>query len=162
SKIGVFNTAALENDTFDPTVTRADYIPVSGGGPGGVALDEGNGRLYVLTRFDNAVSVVDLAMRTESAHLRLHNPDPPPAEAGRPFLYGGFNTWGNGRAACASCHTFGHMDQLAWDLGNPDDLVTNSPMNIRLSVAAGGSVNGGAAVNQFHPMKGPMTTQTLR
>src|SRR5262245_24800456 len=161
-KVGVFDTASLENDTFDPTLTSANYITVSGGGPGGLALDEPNGRLYVLTRFDNSVSVIELGSGDETAHLPLHNPEPPQVVNGRRFLYDALATSANGEAACASCHTFGDMDQLAWDLGNPDDIVTNSPMNIRLSVAAGGSVNGGAGVNQFHPMKGPMTTQTLR
>ncbi len=33
SKIGILNTAALENDTFTPSA--ADHIPVSGGGPRG-------------------------------------------------------------------------------------------------------------------------------
>src|SRR5690606_20403376 len=68
----------------------------------------------------------------------------------------------NGEASCSSCHVFGDLDQLAWDLGNPDDPVTSNPMSIKLEIAAGGSVNGGADVDEFHPMKGPMTTQTLR
>lgn len=38
SKIGVYNTAALEKDTFVPSV--ANQISVSGGGPTGLALDE--------------------------------------------------------------------------------------------------------------------------
>src|SRR5262249_52514703 len=46
--------------------------------------------------------------------------------------------------------------------GNPDDNVKSNPMNIKLSFAAGSSVNGGANTDEFHPMKGPMTTQTLR
>src|SRR5690606_1822134 len=65
SKIGVFDTATLEDDSFDPATQSAQYIPVSGGGPGGLALDEARNRLYVLTRFDNSVSVIDLATRTE-------------------------------------------------------------------------------------------------
>ena len=40
SKIGVFDTTSLENDTFDPVVASIEYIPVSGGGPAGLALDE--------------------------------------------------------------------------------------------------------------------------
>src|SRR5690606_15588343 len=34
SRIGVFDTATLEDDSFDPTLQSAQYIPVSGGGPG--------------------------------------------------------------------------------------------------------------------------------
>ena len=71
SAIGVFDTAALEQDTFVPDA--ADHIAVSGGGPTGLALDEAHGRLYVLTRFDNAVKVVDTAARREiAAHSAAH------------------------------------------------------------------------------------------
>ncbi|MEE8311203.1 MAG: hypothetical protein V3R77_03025, partial [Candidatus Binatia bacterium] len=44
---------------------------------------------------------------------------------------------------------------------NPDEVVTDNPGSIKLEMAAGGT-NGGAEADQFHPMKGPMTTQTLR
>jgi len=162
SKIGVFNTATLENNTFNPTTASANYLDVSGGGPAGLALDEDNNRLYVLTRFDNAVKTIDLGTGDETGEIAMHNPEPASVVDGRPFLYDAFETSANGEASCASCHVFGDLDHLAWDLGNPDDVVTDNPMTIRLSVAAGGSVNGGAAVNEFHPMKGPMTTQTLR
>jgi DNA-binding beta-propeller fold protein YncE len=166
SKIGVFDTATLENNTFNPTLASVNYITVTGGGPGGLALDQPRNRLYVLTRFDNSVSVVNLGTGSETAHVALHNPEPPEVVNGRRFLYDAVESSANGEASCASCHTFGDNDQIAWDLGNPDDVVTQNPMNIKLSFAAsgtfGGDVNGGADVDEFHPMKGPMTTQTLR
>jgi YVTN family beta-propeller protein len=169
SRIGVFDTAALENDTFDPTVDSDDYIAVSGGGPSGVALSSDGQRLYVLTRFDNSVSVVDVATKTESAHLALYNPEPPSVVTGRRFLYDAVFTSNNGEASCSSCHIFGDMDDLAWDLGNPDDAVKQNPIPINLSIAITSGVfvlpapiNGTGQVNVFHPMKGPMTTQTLR
>jgi DNA-binding beta-propeller fold protein YncE len=161
SRIGVFSTAQLEANTFNPPTQSIDYLAVSGGGPSGLALDELNDRLYVLTRFDNSVSVIDLSTGLESAHIGLHNPEPASVVQGRPFLYDAFNTSANGEASCASCHIFGDMDDIAWDLGNPDDDVTSSPMDIKLGIAAG-DVNGGADTDEFHPMKGPMTTQTLR
>ena len=162
SRVGVIDTTALANDTFDPTLTSAAYVDVSGGGPSGLALDEARGRLYVLTRFDNSVSVIDLGSATEVDHVALHNPEPAAVIAGRPFLYDAVASSANGEASCASCHIFGDMDHLAWDLGNPDDVVTANPMAIKLAIGAGATVNGGAAVDEFHPMKGPMTTQTLR
>ncbi len=162
SRVGVFDPTTLESDAFDPTLTSAAYIPVSGGGPSGLALDEVNNRLYVLTRFDNGVSVIDLGTGAEVDHTPLHNPEPAVVVDGRPVLYDAVATSANGEASCASCHIFGDMDQLAWDLGNPDDDVSSNPMAIKLAIGAGGSVNGGASVNEFHPMKGPMTTQTLR
>jgi DNA-binding beta-propeller fold protein YncE len=169
SEIGVFDTTALEDDTFDPVTASAGYLPVSGGGPSGLALDAANGRLYVATRFDDGLSVLDLATGSETAHLQLHNPEPASVVEGRPFLYDATHTSSNGEAACASCHIFGDMDDLAWDLGNPDDVVKHNPLPINLSIAlASGAfslpapINGTGVQSDFHPMKGPMTTQTLR
>jgi DNA-binding beta-propeller fold protein YncE len=150
SAIGRFAASALEDDTFVPNA--ADHIAVSGGGPTGLALDEAHARLYVLTRFDNAVKVINTATQTETAQHPLHNPEPPVVRDGRPFLYDAQLTSSNGEASCSSCHVFGDFDSLGWDLGNPDDAVApnNNPPGI-----IGGT-------QPFHPMKGPMTTQTLR
>jgi DNA-binding beta-propeller fold protein YncE len=173
SKIGVFDTAALESDSFDPTVTSANYLPVSGGGPSGVVLDEPRHRLYVMTRFDDSVKVIDLVSRREIAALPLPNPEPASVVKGRPMLYDTTRFSGNGEASCSSCHIFGDNDDLAWDLGNPDNLVTKNPTPINesnpLILALGETLfgvntplNGSGKVDDFHPMKGPMTTQTLR
>src|SRR5581483_2690299 len=67
SRVAVYSTAQLEADTFVPRARKS--IKVSGGGPSGLVLDEPRGRLYVLTRFDNSLSVVDTATRAEIAHL---------------------------------------------------------------------------------------------
>jgi DNA-binding beta-propeller fold protein YncE len=156
AKIGVFATEDIENpdfeSEFDPTAQSANYIATSGG-PSGLVLDEVNQRLYVLTRFDNQVEVIDLETNTTVATHALHNPEPPEIVAGRPILYDAHRTSGNGEASCSSCHIFGDLDQLAWNLGNPDDAVSinNQP-----------SVPGLSPATSFHPMKGPMTTQTLR
>jgi len=173
SRVGVFDTAELENDSFNPRTNSARYIEVGGGGPSGLVLDEARGRLYVSTRFDNAVKVVDLATRATLSSVAMKNPEPASVTAGRPFLYDARRFSANGEASCSSCHTFGDMDDLAWDLGNPDDHVTNNPIvkNLAspLEVALGKllfgvtvPINGSDNANEFHPMKGPMTTQTLR
>jgi DNA-binding beta-propeller fold protein YncE len=151
SKIGVFNTATLEADTFVPDTSN--QIVVSGGGPSGLVLDEAHNRLYALTRFDNGIAVIDTASRTEVDHPSLYNPEPASVVNGRPFLYNALLTSSNGEAACASCHVFGDFDSLAWDLGNPDDSVLHNPNPFRV----------GPFINpDFHPLKGPMTTQSLR
>ncbi len=156
AKIGVFSVEDIEDanfeNAFDPTAASANYIPTSGG-PSGMVLDEDNNRLYVITRFENRVEVIDLATNTTVESHALHNPEPPEVVSGRPFLYDAFATSGNGEASCASCHIFADVDQLAWNLGNPDDHVTTNtqPAAIPLNVST-----------SFHPMKGPMTTQTLR
>src|SRR6185369_7322888 len=73
--VGVFAAADIEDDSFVPAA--ASQIAVSGGGPSGLALDEGHDRLYVLTRFDNALKVIDTASATEIGQHPLHNPEPP-------------------------------------------------------------------------------------
>lgn len=157
AKIGVFSTADIESadfeSEFDPIAASANYI-ATGGGPSGLVLDETNQRLYVLTRFDNQVEVINLNTNAVAETHPLHNPEPPKVVAGRPFLYDANRTSGNGEASCSSCHIFGDLDQLAWNLGNPDDTVSinNQPI----------AVPGLPTATSFHPMKGPMTTQTLR
>jgi len=170
SKIGVFDTAALENNTFNPRTDSANYITVGGGGPAGLVLDESRGRLYVLTRFDDSVKVVDLASKSTIANIAMPNPEPASVVQGRPLLYSAqFSA--NGEAACASCHIFSDKDDLAWDLGVPENPTTVNPITTNLAGVAGvglalfgtpGMINGVGRVNAFHPMKGPMTTQTLR
>lgn len=151
SKIGVFNTAEIENDTFVPAT--ANQIAVSGGGPSGVVLDEARGRLYVTTRFDDSLSIVDTTAKKEVAHMPLYNPEPASVVNGRQFFYNASLTSSNGEAACASCHIFGDFDSLAWDLGNPDNSVTSNPNPFRIPAIL---------PLEIHPMKGPMTTQSLR
>jgi hypothetical protein len=75
---------------------------------------------------------------------------------GRPFLYDARFTSSNGEAACASCHIFGDFDSLAWDLGNPDDNVLDDNNQFRVPDPLGTSFP------DHHPLKGPMTTQSLR
>jgi DNA-binding beta-propeller fold protein YncE len=169
SKVGVFSTAALENDTFDPTTASASYLTVTGGGPSGLALDEPRNRLYVLTRFDNAVKVVNLATRTQIASIALANPEPAHVRDGRRFLYDAQISSSNGEASCSSCHIFGDKDELGWDLGDPDSPVATNPGgasgDIRLGITAPlirPNINGTGQTDLFHSMKGPMTTQTLR
>jgi YVTN family beta-propeller protein len=149
SKVGIFDTAELEANTFTPSAL--DHITVTGGGPSGLVLNEAKNRLYVLTRFDSAVSVIDTTGATQIDHLPVHNPEPAIVVNGRPVLYDAMLSSSNGEASCASCHVFGDFDSLAWDLGNPDDAPLNNPNPFEF----GGS-------STFAPLKGPMTTQSLR
>jgi DNA-binding beta-propeller fold protein YncE len=132
SKIGVFSTTSIEQDTFNPVTDSANYIPVSGG-VSGVVLDRARGMLYAMTRFDDSVKVVNLSKGAEIGKLTLFNPEPESVIHGRPLLYDATRFSGNGEAACASCHIFGDKDDLAWDLGNPDNAVTAIPIPINLS-----------------------------
>lgn len=151
NEVGIFDTAQLDAGTFTPS--PLDHIAIPGGLPIGLALHEGHNRLYVLSRFDNSISAIDLGTRAEVQRAPLHNPEPFPVMDGRRFLYDAQLTSSNGEASCSSCHVFGDNDDLAWDLGNPDDSVLVDLNPFRL----------GPFINKdFHPLKGPMTTQTLR
>jgi DNA-binding beta-propeller fold protein YncE len=156
AKLGVFDTAQLETDSFVPDV--ANQVQLSAGGPAGVVLDEARGRLYVLTRFDNGISTVDTAGKSEVAHLTMHNPEPSYIVDGRRYLYDASFTSSHGDSSCAMCHVFGDMDQLAWDLGDPDGVTKNNPGPLAIN-----HEDFGLPVSpHFAPMKGPMTTQSLR
>jgi DNA-binding beta-propeller fold protein YncE len=83
-KIGVLQTADLADHTFVPST--AHQIPVTGGGPSGLVVDEVRQRLYVLTRFDHAIALIDTATKTETHHLAMPNPEPSSMTVGRRFL----------------------------------------------------------------------------
>ena len=74
----------------------------------------------------DSIAVVDPGSKSELQIVSLHNPEPADLVAGRPFLYSAQLTSSNGEASCSSCHIFGDMDDLAWDLGNPDDSVKSN------------------------------------
>ncbi|MDP6539242.1 MAG: hypothetical protein QF903_03155 [Planctomycetota bacterium] len=135
---------------------RAATIEV-GEGPTGLALDEARGRLFVLARFASALCVVDLATERETARIPFHDPTPQAVRAGRRLLYDTHATSGLGHVACGSCHVDGRMDRLAWDLGDPSGAVT--PIAGR---NLGANFPGFTGFEDYHPMKGPMTTQTLQ
>jgi DNA-binding beta-propeller fold protein YncE len=161
SKLGVYATSDLENDTFVPST--ANEITLTGGGPTGVVVDEKHGVGYVLTHFDDGISVVDLQRKTETAHVALFDPEPASIVQGRRFLYDASYTSGHGDQACASCHVFGDFDSLAWDLGDPDNYVTPVPGPFTIDPATLQQiVSLGAPPLVHHPEKGPMTTQSLR
>lgn len=133
-----------------------------GGGPSGVALNEPARRLYVLNRFENTLSIVDLTSARELAVTGVAGParfDPSPdvVRRGRQFLYDAALSSGHGDVACATCHVFGNFDGLAWDLGDPQGKLLSIEEAdwvrfLELRVVRPG----------FDPMKGPMVTQTLR
>jgi hypothetical protein len=146
-------------------------VLLSAGGPTGVAIDENNGRAYVLTRFDNGISVVNLKNAKEHHHNLMYNPEPAEITQGRPFLHDATLTSANGDQACSSCHVGGDFDGLAWDLGNPaaqplpiTKLAAQDIVIFTIPFAA--LVSFGPAIEvlfaAYQPLKGPMTTQSLR
>lgn len=163
ARIGRIATDSLDDGSFDPTTASADYINV-GGGPSGLAVSADGQRLFVTTRFDNSVQMIDIATGGVIDRQQRPNPEPDNVVAGRRFLYDANLTSSNGEASCGACHVFGDLDGLAWDLGNPDDEVITNPITINLALQGQSrpGINGTGVISELHPMKGPMTTQTLR
>ena len=155
SKLAVIGIDSLVDGSYQPEALR--QIRLSGGGPGGVVVDPARSRAYVATRFDNGVSTIDLEQRVEVDHVLQYNPEPESVRAGRPFLYDAELSSAKGNEACASCHLFGDGDALAWDLGDPDGTVQPSVNPYHPLVAGEPRLSF-----TFHPMKGPMFTQSMR
>ena len=125
-----------------------------GQGPTGLALNQPRNLLYVLNRFDESVSIVDTTTRAQIASTPVgFNPEPLNIRRGRRFLYDA-SLSAHGDLSCASCHANGHRDGIAWDLGDPQGAMQTVPNPVLGLFGFGPSV--------FHPMKGPMTTQSLR
>jgi len=145
---------------IDGTGTRAGISPTIevGEGPTGVVVDDAGGLVYVLNKFEASISVVSIASETEIARVPFFDPTPDAVRDGRPHFYGTHETSGLGQASCASCHIDGRMDRLAWDLGDPGGVVEPvAGQNLAANIPG---LAGG--FEDFHPMKGPMTTQTLQ
>ncbi|MEI9974840.1 MAG: hypothetical protein WDO73_23990 [Ignavibacteriota bacterium] len=83
-----------------------------------------------MTRFDDAVKVIDLARGRELGQRSLPNPEPESVIHGRPMLYDATRLSGNGEASCASCHIFDDKDELSWDLGNPTTRLPKAPSRL--------------------------------
>jgi YVTN family beta-propeller protein len=136
-------------------IPGTNAVIVTGKGPTGMALDGTRARLYVWNRFDASISVVDTVTLTVIATIPLFDPTPTVIKLGRPNLYDTHKTSGLGQAACGSCHVDVRFDRLAWDLGDQTGVMKN------LTNANFGR-QPPAITNNFHPMKGPTTTQTLQ
>jgi hypothetical protein len=82
-------------------------------------------------------------------NVAVFDPTPTAIRNGRKHLYDTRSSSGLGQVSCASCHVDGRFDRLAWDLGNPSGEMIyrgTSPFT----------------TNVFHPLKGPMVTQTFQ
>ena len=130
--------------------TRVGLVEV-GQGPTGLAVDDLRSRLYVVNKFDASISIVDTDKLLELERVPFYDPTPLVIRDGRPHLYDTHATSGLGQASCASCHIDSRMDQLAWDLGDPSGEMKQFNQTC---------IVDGPCVD-WHPMKGPMSTQTL-
>ena len=137
----------------DAGLSRTDRIVV-GSGPTGVVMDPTGIHVYVLNRFDASVTGIERSSREIIGVQTLFDPTPIFINEGRPFLYDTHLTSGLGHVSGGSCHVDARIDQLGWDLDDPSG--TMKPFNQDCNV---GQPQG--FCKDWHPMKGPMTTQTL-
>lgn len=168
SGMGSNNVIAIDGDG-----ARLGMPIEVGEGPIGLALDESRNQLYVLNRFASSLSVIDTNTDSVTDTLLLYDPTPTAIKTGRQHLYDTHETSGLGQAACASCHIDSRTDRLAWDLGDPGGsmkAVVGSDVTVMQDAdgnptAGAHNLNAGgnqAEFTDWHPMKGPMTTQTLQ
>jgi DNA-binding beta-propeller fold protein YncE len=123
-------------------------------GPTGVIFDEARNRIYVFCRFASQLVTLDAESLAILSTVALHDSTPDAVRKGRKHFYNTTENSGLGQVSCASCHIDGRFDRLAWDLGDQTgDMLAGTNRNFVIVPAS---------TNSFHPMKGPMVTQTLQ
>ncbi len=131
-----------------PSGSGSKADPKNKRGPRGLAFNASAQALYSLNRISNTISVIDTNTRAVLNEIPTGtDPTPSSIKAGRGFLYDA-KLSGNGTGACAACHVDADLDHIAWNLGDPGGSMTSIVQNGKTIL--------------FHPMKGPMLTQTLR
>jgi DNA-binding beta-propeller fold protein YncE len=123
-------------------------------GPTGLVFDADRNRLYVFCRFASQLVTLDADSLAILNTISLHDSTPDTVRKGRKHFYNTIENSGLGQVSCASCHIDGRFDRLAWDLGDQTgEMLAGTNRNFVI-------VPG--FTNSFHPMKGPMVTQTLQ
>jgi YVTN family beta-propeller protein len=137
---------------------RSSKVIRVGKGPSGLALLGSMNRLFVLNKFDNSISTVDTNTQKQAHRQPFFDPTPNHIKHGRKFLYNTHDTSGLGQLACGSCHVDARTDRLAWDLGDPAGAMASiEGQNLGMN-----NPELSMFMEDFHPMKGPMVTQTLQ
>jgi len=154
ARVNAANGSVAARIELCPTAPGSASDPRNKRGPRGLALRPGVA-LYVLNRISGTISVINPTTDAVAREIPIGSYDPTTAtiRQGRGFLYDA-KLSGNGTVSCASCHIDAEMDMLAWDLGDPQGNLDTNRTVIPILQQTNTSV--------FHPMKGPMTTQTLR
>jgi len=143
NKVAVLNTFGGPATSMLARIRTVD-------GPTGVIEDGARHQLYILGRYHNELQTLSTGDFSELSRTSIGmDPTPDAIVNGRKFFYGGF-TSAHGDQSCASCHVFGDMDNMVWDLGDPNGTFVPPPSPNPLGLEGS------------HPMKGPMATQTLR
>jgi YVTN family beta-propeller protein len=120
-------------------------------GAGPAALGLAGNRLYVLERFGSDLAWIDLDTDAVDRTSLGFDPTPTDVRDGRAIFYDASNSM-YGDVSCATCHLFGGMDNISWDLGDPTGQMVPPPP----------AADPLDQIPDFHPMKGPMATQSLK
>ena len=127
-----------------------------GQGPTGLVYDGPRNRVYCLNRFDATITIINATNDTEVLpRVPFFDPTPAVIKAGRPMFYDTHLTSLRGQVSCASCHVDGRDDMQPWDAGDPAGNMK------ALDVSCNSGLPLSGTCNDWHPMKGPMMTQTL-
>lgn len=164
--------AALGTDTIvvlDATSGELVREFRTGNLPRGLAVDEEESLLYVFCRGEKEIRIYDIGKghRELGAQPLDYDPEPPIVTRGRRHLYGARVETGHGTGnfSCASCHIDGHLDGIGWDLGNSRggiNYIYPDLASLNVLGLPPGIPMAEFTTPVFHPMKGPMTTQSLR
>lgn len=157
AKIDTEGTVKERVDVRTPPVGGGDNGSRKMRGPRGLVWNAAGTWLYVLNKLSNTISVVDAEELEVVAETPVGGYDPMPVaiKEGRGFLFDA-RLSGNGTMSCATCHIDADLDGIAWDLGDPGGSMmtvmgTNAAAHLTTPIP-----------REIHPMKGPLTTQTLR
>lgn len=145
---------------LDETLTRMGDPTPLGQGPTSITLDNPRNRAYILNRFDGTISVVETTFFQEIGRVPFFDPTSAAVKNGRHMLYNTHTNSGLGQVSCGSCHVDAHIDQLVWDLGNPAGAMIVAPESDCAEHQPPPPFTD-LPCPDFHPMKGPMRTQTL-
>jgi YVTN family beta-propeller protein len=136
--------AALANDLSASAGYVVARIPV-GRNPRGLALSPDGSKLYVATRLDDAVAVIDTAARAVVDNIPMGGPTELTPERRGERLFNSARFAFHGAFGCANCHIDVTIDGLQWDL-EPDgfgiDIVDNRSLE-DISQTAPFKWNGG-------------------
>jgi YVTN family beta-propeller protein len=135
---------ALANDLSAAAGYVVARIPV-GRNPRGLALSPDGSKLYVATRMDDAVTVIDTAARKLAGSIQMGGPTELTQERRGERLFNSSRFAFHGAFGCATCHIDQTIDGLHWDL-EPDgfgiDIVENRSLE-DISQTAPFKWNGG-------------------
>ncbi|MCP3906077.1 MAG: hypothetical protein GY715_20840 [Planctomycetes bacterium] len=137
-----------------PNGARQGLIAVGQGPTGVVFATNGLERAYVLNQHGASISTIDTGAFEAIGSISFFDPTPETIRTGRPHLYNTTKSSAFGNVSCATCHVDGANDLLAWDLGDPSAEMKE----FNQTCIGGGTI---CDDTDWHPMKGPMTTQTF-